>query len=156
MEATWNVDLLIFKRLLHKALEEKELKLYYQPKVDLSSGKIIGVEALVRWEHPEKGMISPLNFIPFAEKSGMILSIGEWVLRTACEQNKTWQNQGLPHMVMAVNLSASQFFQPDLVYKIQSILNETELAPEYLELEITESMMMDVSTLLPIFRKKSN
>jgi PAS domain S-box-containing protein len=137
--------------LLH-ALENNEFFVYYQPKLDLVSGEIQGVEALIRWEHPEKGIISPLEFIPIAEETGMILLIGEWVIRTACKQNKAWQDAGLPPMIMAVNLSALQLFQDDLVDKIQSILKETGLAPEYLELEITESMMMDVLSVLPIIR----
>ncbi|WP_342512112.1 EAL domain-containing protein [Sporosarcina sp. FSL K6-1522] len=135
------------------ALEKEELRLYYQPKVDMVSGQIVGVEALIRWEHPEKGMISPVDFIPVAEETGLILPIGEWVLRTACRQNRMWQEAGLRPFIMAVNLSALQLYQPDLVQVVQEILVETKLAPEYLELEITESMMMDVQHVLPIVQQ---
>lgn len=138
---------------LQMALEKDHFRLQYQPKVHARSGKIVGVEALIRWEHPEKGMISPMDFIPLAEKSGLILPIGEWVLRTACQQNKSWQDDGIPPMIMAVNLSARQLYQPELVQLVQEILVETNLAPEYLELEITESMMMDVQRILPIMKK---
>jgi len=138
---------------LQKALEQKEFVLYYQPKINLVSGEIVGVEALIRWAHPEKGMISPLDFIPVAEETDLILPIGEWVLRTACEQNKVWQDSGLPPMIMAVNLSARQLYHQNLVETIQQILIETELSPEYLELEITESMMMDVHHVLPIIHE---
>nr|WP_106783628.1 EAL domain-containing protein [Lysinibacillus timonensis] len=135
---------------LRNALYNNEFTLYYQPKLNLVTGKIVGVEALIRWVHPEKGMISPLEFIPLAEKTGMIQPIGEWVLRTACEQLQAWREIGLPPMIVAVNLSASQLFQRDLVNKVQQILDETGVPPKYLELEITESMMMDIQKTLPI------
>ena len=127
---------------LHGALERDEFVLHYQPQMNSESGKIWGVEALVRWQHPTKGFISPGDFIPIAEATGMIVPLGEWVLRTACAQNKAWQDAGLPPFVMAVNLSARQFQQPDLVQKVTSILKETGLAARYLELEVTESMVM--------------
>lgn len=138
---------------LKEALERQEFRLYYQPKLDLVTGKIRGVEALIRWEHPTRGIVSPVDFIPFAENSGLILSIGKWVMRTACWQNKAWQDSGIPPMVMAVNLSARQLYQVDLVDIVRGILEETKLAPEYLELEITESMMLDVEHVLPIVKK---
>lgn len=138
---------------LRDALEREEFRVYYQPKLNLAEGKIVGVEALIRWEHPEKRVISPFEFIPLAEESGLILPIGEWILRTACKQNKTWQEAGLPPMIMAVNLSVRQLYQPHLVERVERILEETGLAPEYLELEITESMMMDVHHVLPILQK---
>src|SRR5689334_20262979 len=131
-----------WKEELHLALEREEFCLLYQPKLNLKTGKLCGVEALIRWEHPEQGIISPLDFIPAAEETGMILPIGEWVLRTACMQNKAWQEQGLSSMIVAVNLSAPQLYQGDLAEKVQSVLDESGLAPEYLELEITESMTM--------------
>ncbi len=134
---------------LRKAIERNEFRLYYQPKVNLQSGKMIGVEALIRWFHPEKGFIPPLDFIPVAEETGQIIPIGEWVLRTACIQNKAWQNAGFLPLVMSVNLSNRQLYQSQFVDVVRDILTETGLAPEYLELEITESMMVDTHHALP-------
>ena len=125
------------------ALEGYEFRLHYQPKVDLRTGKVIAVEALVRWQHPTLGTILPAMFIHAAEQSGAIVPIGEWVLRTACAQNKAWQDQGLPPVQVAVNVSAVQFNPEDnLARKIQQILVETGLDPKYLELELTESAVM--------------
>lgn len=138
---------------LMTALDRKEFHLLYQPKLNLQTGKVIGVEALVRWEHPEKGIISPLDFIPAAEESGLIIPLGEWVLRTACKQMKVWQKMGLPPMIMAVNLSPPQLYQADLADKVLAILGDSELAPKYLELEITESMTMDVDCVLPVLQR---
>lgn len=128
---------LMLDNYLRKALEREEFVLYYQPKINLSSNRIVGVEALIRWNQPELGLVSPLDFIPFAEETGLILSIGEWVLRTACHQNKLWQLKGLPPMKVAVNLSGRQFQLKNLATRIANILEETGLDPEYLELEIT-------------------
>lgn len=125
---------------LYRAMERNELFIYYQPQIDLISKKIIGLEALLRWEHPELGMVAPDIFIPLAEKTGLINPIGEWVLRTACLKNKTWQNQGLPPVRIAVNISVNQFRNPNFTYMVDNILIETGLKPEYLELEITESI----------------
>ncbi len=133
---------LALENALRHALERDEFLLHYQPQIDLESGKIIGMEALIRWRHPELGIISPLQFIPIAEDTGMIGSIGEWVLRTACLQNKAWQNQGLPPVCMAVNLSARQLRQSTLIYTVAQILQETGLEPCHLELELTETMLM--------------
>lgn len=127
---------------LYRAEERNELVLFYQPQVSQCSGRIIGMEALIRWNHPELGLVSPGKFIPIAEKTGLITSIGEWVMRTACYQNKAWQDAGLPCMRMAVNLSMYQFKNPNLVAQVESILKETGLDPSYLELEITESIAM--------------
>ncbi|MCY9691978.1 sensor domain-containing protein [Paenibacillus alginolyticus] len=129
---------------LRRAIVGDEFVLYYQPQVDIETGRIVGVEALIRWDHPGKGLISPNYFIPFAEESGLIVPIGEWVLRAACKQNKAWQNQGYPMMPISVNLSMRQFFQHNLKGKIRHVLEQTGLDPQYLELEITESMTMDV------------
>lgn len=133
---------------LRIALERNEFLLYYQPKVNLVTGKIEGVEALIRWNHPEKGLIPPLEFIPVAEENGLILPMGEWVLRTACIQNKRWMKSGVANIVMSVNLSVRQLYQPNLVDTVRQILKETKYPPELLELEITESMMMDKAKAL--------
>ena len=127
---------------LYQALARNEFMLHYQPQVDLRTGEIVGMEALVRWLHPVRGLVSPAVFIPVAEASGLIVSLGEWVLRTACAQNKAWQLAGLPPISVAVNLSARQFRQPDLVERVTEILRETELDSTYLELELTESLVM--------------
>ncbi|WP_353932156.1 diguanylate cyclase [Okeanomitos corallinicola TIOX110] len=133
---------LVLGNNLYKALSRKELLLHYQPQIDLKTGQIVGMEALVRWHHPDMGLISPAQFIPLAEETGLICDIGEWVLRTACTQNRQWQLAGLPPLRVAVNLSARQFQQTNLVQTITKILQETQLEPQYLELEITESLLM--------------
>lgn len=127
---------------LRRALERDELILEYQPQVNLSTGKIIGVEALIRWNSPERGMIAPLQFIPLAEATGLILPIGAWVLRAACRQIKIWLEQG-HDLVMAVNISARQFQQPGFVAQLQEILRETGVPAQHLELEITESVALN-------------
>ncbi|MBD0268845.1 MAG: diguanylate cyclase, partial [Cyanobacteria bacterium Co-bin8] len=116
---------------LHKALERNEMQVYYQPLIDLESGQITAVEALLRWQHPTLGMVSPATFIPIAEANGLIVPLGEWILRTACTQNRAWQRAGLPPIRMSVNLSARQFEQPDLVDIVGQILAETGLHPDY-------------------------
>ncbi|MFA5528078.1 MAG: EAL domain-containing protein [Peptostreptococcales bacterium] len=125
---------------LYRVQEKGELVLHYQPQVKLSTGKIVGLEALLRWKHPEIGMIPPSVFIPLAEMNGTIMSIGKWVLETAIHQNKEWQKKGFPPIRIAVNLSLVQFSNPDFVNQITSILKEAKLEPKYLELEITESI----------------
>jgi diguanylate cyclase (GGDEF)-like protein/PAS domain S-box-containing protein len=137
------LDTLVLENDLFHALSNNELYLVYQPQINIETGNIIGVEALLRWNHPEHGLISPAKFIPIAEDTGMIIPIGEWVLRTACRQLKEWYNQGIPPIMMAVNLSIRQFYQQNLVEMVTGILGETKLSPQYLELEITESMMMN-------------
>jgi diguanylate cyclase (GGDEF)-like protein len=127
---------------LRRALEHGEFELHYQPKIDLHSDRIVGTEALLRWVHPDLGMVAPAKFIPVAEETGLIVSIGKWVLRTACAQNVVWQKAGLPHLSMAVNLSARQFLDENLLHDVASILGETGMNPMLLELEITESMLM--------------
>ncbi|WP_244297206.1 bifunctional diguanylate cyclase/phosphodiesterase [Brevibacillus antibioticus] len=129
---------------LNRALARKEFLLHYQPQVSAKSGAIVGVEALIRWNHPERGLLLPDQFISVAEESGLIVPIGEWVLRTACKQNKQWQEQGLMPLRVAVNLSARQFLKQDFTQMVAEILHQTGLAPKYLELEITESSMIDV------------
>lgn len=142
---------------LRRALEKRELLLHYQPQIECASGRIIGVEALARWQHPDKGMVSPAQFIPVAEETGLIVPIGEWVLRTACRQAKAWQEQGIPPMRMAVNLSARQFKDPRFARRVLEILDETGLDARYLELEITESTLMDgldsVNAMLQNFKR---
>ncbi len=127
---------------LRNALKLDQLQIHYQPQISLRDGKLIGMEALLRWQHPEFGMVSPGEFIPVAESSGLILSIGEWVLRTAVKQAKGWQQAGLAPIILAVNLSAVQFRHPDLPDLVSRVLEEAELSPEYLELELTESTTM--------------
>jgi diguanylate cyclase (GGDEF)-like protein len=128
---------------LRKAIPDKEFILFYQPKLDLKSGRITGVEALIRWHSAELGMISPTKFIPLAEETGLILPIGEWALREACKTAKHWQDEGYLPISVAVNLSPKQFRQNDIVQLVDSVLKETGLAPEYLNLEITETAVMD-------------
>jgi diguanylate cyclase (GGDEF)-like protein/PAS domain S-box-containing protein len=127
---------------LRHALKQQEFLLHYQPRVNLCSGEITGMEALVRWQHPEQGLVPPGRFIPAAEDSGLIVPLGTWVLHTACAQNKAWQAAGLKPVCVAVNLSARQFRQQDMVELVSRILQETGLDPVYLELELTESMIM--------------
>lgn len=128
---------------LYYALDRGELLLHYQPQVSLHSGRIIGVETLIRWQNPARGLVSPAKFIPIAEETGLIVPIGEWVLRTACAQSLTWQAQGFPSLKIAVNLSARQFKQQNLVQTVNQVLETTGLDPHYLELELTESLMID-------------
>lgn len=129
---------------LRQALRNNQFELYYQPKYDLTCGKIVGVEALIRWQHPVRGLVAPGHFIPAAEESGLIVPIGEWVLEEACRQNKAWQDQGLASIPISVNLSTRQFMQQGLTVKISDILRRTGLAPRFLELEVTESLTMDI------------
>lgn len=131
---------------LYRGLEKDEFIVYYQPQMDIVTGEIKGVEALLRWVHTKEGMIPPEVFIPLAENNGLINSIGEWVLRTACIQNKEWQDMGLPHLRMAVNLSVIQFINPNIVSNVENILSETGLSPKYLELEVTESIAIKEAT----------
>jgi EAL domain-containing protein (putative c-di-GMP-specific phosphodiesterase class I) len=127
---------------LRRALERSEFELFYQPQVGLETGKVVGVEALLRWRHPEKGYIGPAQFVPFAEETGLIVPIGEWVLRRACEQNKAWQDAGMAPIPVAVNMSARQLEQPDVAEVVRKALADSGLEPRYLELEITESLSM--------------
>ena len=134
---------LLLENALRRALDLEQLELHYQPQLSLASNQIIGVEALLRWTHPDFGRVSPADFIPIAEDSGLILPIGEWVLRTACAQMKAWKDEGLPPLVMAVNLSAVQFRQANLPELVSRVLDDVDLPAECLELELTEGVAMD-------------
>jgi diguanylate cyclase (GGDEF)-like protein len=135
-------EFLLMESGLRKALDNNELVVFYQPLLSLEDKKLIGMEALLRWQHPEKGMISPGDFIPLAEETGLIEPIGEWVLRAACTQNKKWQDAGYPPVKVSVNMSGRQFSKKDVTDTIVNILEETGLEPEYLGVEITESVIM--------------
>ncbi|WP_296449020.1 putative bifunctional diguanylate cyclase/phosphodiesterase, partial [Rhodoferax sp. UBA5149] len=134
---------LLLEGALRRALERNQLTLHYQPQLCLRTGRAIGVEALLRWNHPELGMVSPAEFIPIAEKSGLILPIGEWVLRTAVAQMSSWIDSGFEPIIMAVNLSPVQFRHPNLPELVSRILDEIGLPPKYLELELTEGVASD-------------
>jgi len=136
---------------LRHALDRNEFRLHYQAKRDIRSGQITGMEALLRWEHPDLGLVAPMQFIPVAEETGLIVPIGEWVLRTACLQNVAWQQQGLPHLCIAVNLTARQFADEKLLTSLATILTETGMDAHLLELEIAESLLMhDVKKALEV------
>lgn len=134
---------------MHHALENGEFSIHYQPQVDTVSKEIIGCEALLRWNHPELGMVSPAKFIPIAEANGLMIPIGEWVLRNACAQNKCWQEAGYKPIRVSVNISAVQLLQENFIDLIANVLKETKLHPDYLELEITESIAMENSEYIP-------
>lgn len=138
----WVFERLTLERSLERAVENDELRVYYQPKVDINTRRVVGMEALVRWQHPELGMVSPAQFIPLAEESGQIVAIGAWVLEQACSQCKAWADAGFEPIRMAVNLSPVQFRQPDLLHVITQTLARTGLDATFLELEVTESMLM--------------
>jgi diguanylate cyclase (GGDEF)-like protein/PAS domain S-box-containing protein len=127
---------------LRGALGRGELLLYYQPQIEVNSGQVVGFEALLRWRHPELGLISPASFIPLAEESGLIVPIGSWVLREACRQSRAWQEAGYPRLKIAVNVSTLQFAQADFIETVVQALNDSELAPNWLQLELTESLLM--------------
>ncbi|WP_163536399.1 EAL domain-containing protein [Gracilibacillus sp. YIM 98692] len=141
---------------LRKAVEQNEFILHYQPIFDIKAGKVISFEALIRWDHPELGIIQPNDFISIAEKTGLIIPIGEWVLEEACRKNKEWQDKGLPPFKVNVNLSTQQFLKQNLVEVIKEILEKTKLDPQYLELEITESMAMDCKYAEKVLRELRN
>ncbi|NJL87853.1 MAG: GGDEF domain-containing response regulator [Leptolyngbyaceae cyanobacterium SM1_1_3] len=147
-------DEIVLETWLRYALERQEFEVYYQPQKQLKSGKITGAEALIRWCHPEKGYISPSQFIPLAEETGLIVPIGEWILRTVCQQTRAWQQEGLPLIRIAVNLSSVQFNQPHLTHMVAQILTETALDPAYLELELTETALMkDTETAICLLKE---
>lgn len=136
---------------LEHALERGEFQLHYQAKQDVQTNRITGMEALLRWHHPDLGVVAPMQFIPLAEETGLIILIGKWVLKTACAQNIAWQRQGFPPLNMAINLTERQFLDPNLPADIRAVLDETGMAPDRLELEITESLLMrDVPKALEV------
>ncbi|MEA5503397.1 EAL domain-containing protein [Halotia wernerae UHCC 0503] len=141
--STKTPELLTLEKSLRCALDRGEFTVYYQPQVNIATGQITGMEALLRWQHPEMGLVAPNTFIPLAEESGAIILIGEWVLRTACIQNRAWQQAGLPPITIAVNLSPKQFRQPKLAEIVAKILQETGLESHFLELEITETTAIE-------------
>ncbi|MFQ5859710.1 MAG: EAL domain-containing protein, partial [Anaerolineae bacterium] len=139
---------------LRHALEREEFVVYYQPQVNINTRQIVGMEALVRWQHPERGLILPMEFIPVAEETGLIVPLGEWVLRTACAQARAWQEAGLPPLRVAVNLSARQFQQRNLAERVGQVLQETGLDPHCLQLEITEGVaIQDVDFTIKMLRR---
>lgn len=151
------LDRLSLETDLRKALERDEFLIYYQPQIDLKSGKLVGLEALLRWNHPQLGLVSPVEFIPLAEEMGLIVEIGRWVLKTACEDYQDWQEHQKSPLILSVNLSVRQFQHPGLVTDIFQILQETEMNPSNLELEITESLMMqDVKGTIAILHLLKN
>ncbi len=145
------------KTSLYSALKREEFLVYYQPQISMDTGKILGAEALVRWQHHEKGLIPPTEFIPVAEKTGFIIPLGEWILQTACQQVQAWKNDGFSGLRVAVNLSPRQFHQPDLSSRVAQILKKIGLEPSSLELELTESLMVeDVSSAIATLTKLKN
>jgi diguanylate cyclase (GGDEF)-like protein/PAS domain S-box-containing protein len=136
-------DRLTLETALRHGIEQQEFVLHFQPQVDVASGAVVGAEALVRWDHPQSGLISPLRFIPIAEETGLILPLGDWVLHAACEQLQHWLASGLPPITLAVNLSPRQFQQRDLLDRLRAVFEATGLPPHLLELEITESAIME-------------
>jgi diguanylate cyclase (GGDEF)-like protein/PAS domain S-box-containing protein len=137
-----SIERLALETGLRRALERDEFSLHYQARLDLQTRSITGVEALLRWQHPELGMVPPAKFLPVAEETGVIVPIGRWVLKTACAQNVAWQREGLPPVCLAVNLSARQFGEPDLLDDVAAALRQSGMKAELLELELTESMVM--------------
>ncbi len=133
---------LLLEHELRHAIERQQLVLHFQPQMELKTGKMLGVEALLRWQHPQRGLIPPADFIPLAEETGLIISIGEWVIQTAAKQTKTWHDNGLPQLRVAINLSPRQFMEKNVTDMIADILKQSELDPYYMELEITENLIM--------------
>jgi diguanylate cyclase (GGDEF)-like protein len=142
---------------LRHAIERRELSLHYQPKMNRASGEIIGVEALIRWNHPQRGLVAPVQFIAIAEECGLIVPIGRWVLGEACRQARAWQLAGLPPTCVAVNISAVEIRAPDFVSGLREILAKTGLEPRFLELELTETVLMEDSrSVADVLRELKN
>ncbi|GAB1533628.1 hypothetical protein YSY22_50510 [Brevibacillus formosus] len=151
MEAK-SLERILMENEMRKAIEQEQFQIYYQPKIDIATSAMTGMEALVRWVHPELGIIPPNRFIPIAEETGMILALGEWILKQACKQNKNWHDQGYT-LKVSVNLSARQIYQKDLVEMIKDILQETNLSPHWLELEITESIFVKMEEATAVLQQ---
>ncbi len=152
-----SLERLNLEACLRQALEQDQFQLYYQAKRDIGSGQITGMEALLRWQHPDLGTVAPLRFLPLAEETGLIIPIGKWVLRTACLQNVAWQNQGLPVLSIAVNLSVRQFFDESLLTDLKAILADTGMDARLLELEVTENLLMhDVEKTMRVLTELSD
>lgn len=141
------MERLAVEKNLRKALDREEFELHYQPKINLKSGQIAGMEALIRWDSPELGLVMPNQFIPIAEETRLIIQMGHWVLLTACRQARKWREAGLPQLPISVNLSVVQFTHPNLVSEISKVLKQTDFPPHHLELELTESVLMQDTTL---------
>lgn len=141
---------------LRQAITDQQFLLCYQPEIDVLTGKLKALEVLIRWQHPTKGLILPMDFIPLAEETGLIVAIGEWVLRVACTQNKKWQNAGLPPVKIAVNVTAAQFKQPDFISTVKHILQETQLDPKYLEIEVTENTIVSDPLIINVIQSLKN
>jgi diguanylate cyclase (GGDEF)-like protein/PAS domain S-box-containing protein len=141
---------------LRKALDQNQLLLYFQPQVEIASGETVGVEALIRWKHPEYGFVTPDEFIPLAEETGLIVPLGKWILQQACEQNKAWQDAGHKKVPVAVNISVRQLQDDDFISAVDSILQDTRLDSQYLELEITESIMYNIERSTVILNELKN
>jgi diguanylate cyclase (GGDEF)-like protein len=146
-----SLERLTLESSLRHALERNEFRLHYQAKRDIASGRVTGMEALLRWEHPDLGTVAPMQFIPAAEETGLIVPIGKWVLKTVCLQSIAWQAQGLPALSIAVNMTARQFLDEQLINDVASILTETGMAPQFLEIELNESLLIhDVENTMRI------
>src|SRR5690606_34655955 len=153
---TANLGELLLEHQLRSAIDRNELRLHYQPKVDARTARLLGCEALLRWEHPEHGLLAPNRFVPAAEESGLILPIGQWVIREACRQLRAWLDAGLSPVPIAVNLSGHQFAQQDVVSLVRENLAEYRLPAHLLELELTETMLMrDVTSTIATLRALS-
>jgi EAL domain-containing protein (putative c-di-GMP-specific phosphodiesterase class I) len=135
-------EILLLENGLRQALTKNELEIYYQPQLDMDSGRLIGTEALLRWNHPQRGLLLPVDFLPLAEETGLTFAISDWILQTVCRQNKAWQDQGFSPVVLAVNITPRMFQQRELPQLVGQALSESRLEARFLELEVTESMIL--------------
>jgi EAL domain-containing protein (putative c-di-GMP-specific phosphodiesterase class I) len=148
------VERLKIETNLRRAIERSEFLLYYQPQIDIATNQVIGAEALIRWQHPEDGMVMPGRFIPVAEETGLIVQIGDWALRETCRQIKAWEQEGVEPIRISVNLSFKQFRKPDFVESVENAIAESGIDPHYLDFELTESMVMhDVDHAIQILKR---